>query len=95
MINRVNTKVEIASEIFPEELKELIQKKENIYEDLDEKIEDRIWETAKEYWLGLSPKILKELEKNAPESMKGIYKRIEAEKAIIARIEKAKGKQEE
>ena len=42
--------------------------------------------------LRYSQKILKEIEKNAPESMKGIYKRAEAEKAIIARVEKEKGK---
>jgi len=47
MINGVNTKIEITEKMFSEELKELIQKKETIINDLDEKQKKKTWENLK------------------------------------------------
>ena len=47
MIDGVNTKVEVTAKMFSEELKELIQKKETIINDLDEKQKKRTWENLK------------------------------------------------
>ena len=37
IVDGVNTKVEVSSEMFSDELKELITKKENLFEDLAKK----------------------------------------------------------
>ena len=47
MIDGVNTKVEVTAKMFSEELKELIQKKETIINDLDEKEKKKTWDYLK------------------------------------------------
>ena len=57
MIDGVNTKVEVTEKMFSEELKELIQKKETIINNLDEKQQQKARASLKIK----SPKIYKQL----------------------------------